>query len=65
MNDDGNETVTACPDCNSSQVYERTTMPAVIRWRCHHCAAQFAEPKRRPSRRGKLLDGVSTTGGVQ
>jgi hypothetical protein len=39
------ETTTACPECDSSQVYERQTVSPA--WRCNDCGAEFETPVER------------------
>lgn len=42
------ETTTACPECDSSQVYERETVSPP--WRCNDCGAEFETPIEREPR---------------
>lgn len=43
---DTRDTVTACPSCNSCELYERETLTP--QWLCLDCREQFEEPVRRP-----------------
>lgn len=42
------DTTTACPECDSSQVYERETKTPA--WRCNDCGAEFETPVERELR---------------
>lgn len=48
------ETVTACPSCDSSTIYERATVEPP--WRCGECGHEFAEPVERASRDPGVAD---------
>lgn len=46
-----------CPECRSGHIYQRTTLPAEVRWRCRDCEARFETPDSGEIEEGQSLRG--------
>lgn len=51
--------VTACPECDSTQIQARQRVPDREKWLCRECRATFGDPVRRLAESGNTRSGLA------